>query len=158
MAQMLRISLTVVLAITLLTGIMVPAGESRKPAGAVTFAASVATPASGESGVTWGKGTLILNNGSQHGFEVIGLGVTGTREVIVTVQVVGAVFNLKQLSDFEGTYKAAQRAVKAGRATEDVMLTNERGVIVSLSVKAPATTTDATLMPSPAGITVKLEQ
>jgi hypothetical protein len=158
MVQLVRISLTVGLAITLLTGLVAHVGETQKPAGAVTFAGSVATPASGESGVTWGKGTLILNDGSQHGFEVIGLGVTGTREAVVTVHAVGAVFNLRQLLDFEGTYKAAQHEVRAGRATEDVTLTNERGVIVALSVKAPATTADVTLTPSPTGITVKLEK
>jgi hypothetical protein len=133
------------------------AGQAPKPAGAVTFSGAVATPASGESGVTWGKGTLILSNGNQHGFEVIGLGVTGTREAIVTVQAVGAVFNLKKPADFAGTYKVTQREVRAGRATEDVTLTNDHGVMVSLSVKAPATTMDVVLTPSPTGVTVKLE-
>jgi hypothetical protein len=118
----------------------------------------VATPPGGGSGVTWGKGTLILNDGTQHAFEVSGLGVTGTREAIVSVHAVGEVFNLKQLSDFEGTYKAIERRVETGRGAGQISLTNDRQVLVSLSLSSPATTADVTLTPSPVGITVKLDR
>jgi hypothetical protein len=165
MMRMSRILLAVVLGIGLLSGVVALAGQSRKPAsqspkaaGAVTFAGTVATPPGGGSGVTWGKGTLILKDGAQHAFEVSGLGVTGTREAIVSVQAVGEVFNLKKLSDFEGTYKATQRDVRTGRGAGSVSLANEHGVLVSLSLSSPATTTDVTLTPSPTGITVKLEK
>jgi hypothetical protein len=150
--------LTVTLIISSFVGSALHAGQAPKPSGAVSFSGSVATPAGGESGVTWGKGTLILNNGSQHSFEVIGLGVTGTREAVVTVQAVGILFNLKQLPDFAGTYRTTQPQVKAGRASEEVTLTNEHGVTVSLTVKTPATTADVTLTPSPTGVIVKLEK
>jgi hypothetical protein len=165
---MTRISsspLAMVLSIALLSAVVAQAGQSRKSAGpspkaagAITFAGTVATPPSGGSGVTWGKGTLILSDGTQHAFEVSGLGVTGTREAVVSIQAVGEVFNLKKLSDFEGTYKATERAVKTGRATGQVSLTNERGVLVSLSLSSPATTPDVTLTPSPTGIGLKLEK
>jgi hypothetical protein len=65
---------------------------------------------------------------------------------------------LKKLSDFEGTYKATQRDVRTGRGAGSVSLTNEHGVLVSMSLSSPATTTDVTLTPSPTGITVKLEK
>jgi hypothetical protein len=84
---------------------------------------------------------------------VLGLGVTSSREAIVTVQAVGDVFNLKKLSDFEGTYKSTQPEVRAGRAADVVSL-----VVVALTLKAPATATDVTLTPSPTGITVKLDK
>jgi hypothetical protein len=165
MTRVSRILLAVVLSSGLLLGVVAQAGQARKPAaqspkaaGAVTVAGTVATPPSGGSGVTWGKGTLILNDGTQHAFEVSGLGVTGTREAIVSVQAVGEVFNLKKLSDFEGTYKATQREVRTGRGTGQVSLTNEHGVLVSLSLSSPATTSDVTLTPSPTGISVKLEK
>jgi hypothetical protein len=164
MARMVRNLLTVVLTTSLLMAVVAYAGQARKPvsrspkaSGAVTFAGTVAAPPSGV-GVTWGKGTLILNGGSQHAFEVNGLGVTSTREAIVSIQAVGEIFNLKKLSDFEGTYKASQREVRTGRGVEEISLTNEHGVIVSLSMKTPVTTTDVTLTPSPTGITVKLEK
>jgi hypothetical protein len=157
--------LAVVVSIGLLSGVVAQAGQARKPAaqppkaaGAVTFAGTVATPPGGGSGVTWGKGTLILNDGTQHAFEVSGLGITGTREAIVSVQAVGEVFNLQKLSDFEGTYKAAEREVRAGRVTRDVSYSNERGVLLSLSLSSPATTTDVILTPSPTGIGVKLDK
>jgi hypothetical protein len=157
--------LALVVSIGLLSGVVAQAGEARKPAarppkaaGAVTFTGTVATPPGGSSGVTWGKGTLILTDGTQHAFEVSGLGVTGTREAVVSVQAVGEVFNLRKLSDFDGTYKSTERQVKAGRGAGHVSLINEHGVMVSLSVSSPATTADVTLTPSPTGIGVKLEE
>jgi hypothetical protein len=162
---MSRILLAAVLSLGVLLGVVAEAGQARKTpaqspkaAGAVTFAGTVATPPGGGSGVTWGKGTLILHDGSQHAFEVSGLGVTGTREAVVSVQAVGEVFNLKKVSDFEGTYKASERAVRTGRSPGQASFTNEHGVLVSLSLSSPATTGDVTLTPSPTGISVKLEQ
>jgi hypothetical protein len=164
MARMVRNLLTLMLITGCLAAAAVYAGQARKPvgqspkaAGAVTFAGTVAAPPGG-MGVTWGKGTLILNDGTQHAFEVNGLGVTSTREAIVSMQAVGEVFNLKKLEDFEGTYKTGQREVTTGRAAEDVSLTNERGVVITLSLKTQATTSDVTLTPSATGITVKLDE
>jgi hypothetical protein len=157
--------LAVVVGIGLLSGVVAQAGQARKSAaqppkaaGAVTFAGTVATPPGSGSGVTWGKGTLILSDGTQHAFEVSGLGVTGTREAIVSVQAVGEVLNLPELSDFEGTYKATDREVTTGRGHGHVSLINERGVMVSLSLSSPATITDVILTPSPRGIGVKLDK
>jgi hypothetical protein len=157
-----QVLLAVVLTATLLSGAVVSAGvartpaAARKPAGAVTFSGTIAAPPDA-AGVTWGKGTLILNDGSQHGFEVTGLGVRSTREAVVTVQAIGEVFNLKRLSDFAGTYKVTQSEYTVGRSADDVSLANEHGVVMVLTVKAPATTPDVTLTPSPTGVTVHLE-
>jgi hypothetical protein len=157
--------LAVVVTLGLLWGVVAHAGQARKPVaqppkavGAVTFAGTVATPPGGGSGVTWGKGTLILTDGTQHAFEVSGLGVTGTREAIVSVQAVGEVFNLRNLADFEGTYKATDRQITTGRGHGRVSLGNEHGVMVSLSLSSPATTADVILTPSPTGISVKLDR
>ena len=157
--------LALVVTIGVLSGVVAHAGQARKPAaqppkaaGAVTFAGTVATPPGGGSGVTWGKGTLILNDGTQHAFEVSGLGVTGTREAIISVQAVGEVLNLRKLPDFSGTYKATDRQVVTGRGHGHVSLVNEHGVTVSLSLSSPATTADVTLTPSPTGISVKLDR
>jgi hypothetical protein len=163
MARMVRNLLTLLLITSCLAAVVYagqgrkPVGQSPKAAGAVTFAGTVAAPPGG-MGVTWGKGTLILNDGTQHAFEVNGLGVTSTREAIVSMQAVGEVFNLKKLEDFEGTYKAGQREVTTGRAAEDISLTNERGVVIAMSLKTQATTSDVTLTPSATGITVKLDK
>ena len=163
MARMVRNLLTLMLITSCLAAVVYAGqarkavGQSPKAAGAVTFAGTIAAPPSG-MGVTWGKGTLILNDGTQHAFEVNGLGVTSTREAIVSLQAVGEVFNLKKLEDFEGTYKAGQREVTTGRAEEDISLTNERGVVIAMSLKTQATTRDVTLTPSPTGITVKLDK
>jgi hypothetical protein len=163
MARTVRNLLTLMLITSCLAAVVYagqarkPAGQSPKAAGAVTFAGTVATPQSG-MGATWGKGTLILNDGTQHAFEVEGLGVTGTEAAIVSVQAVGEVFNLKKLEDFEGTYKAARRDVQTGRAAEDISLTNERGVVVALTLRTDVTTRDVTFTPSTTGVTVKLDK
>jgi hypothetical protein len=156
--------LTLMLITSCLAAVVVYAGQARRPvgqssqaAGAVTFAGTVATQQSG-MGATWGKGTLILNDGTQHAFEVEGLGVRGTAAAIVSVQAVGEVFNLKKLGDFEGTYRAGQRDVQTGRAAEDVSLTNERGVVIALTLRTDVTTRDVTLTPSATGVTVKLDR
>jgi hypothetical protein len=156
--------LALAVTIGVVSGVVAHAGQTQKPTaqppktvGAVTFAGTVATPPGGGSGVTWGKGTLILSDGTQHAFEVSGLGVTGTREAIVSVQAVGEVLNLRKLPDFAGTYKATDRQVTTGRGHGHVSLVNEHGVMVSLSLSSPATTADVILTPSPTGISVKLD-
>jgi hypothetical protein len=156
MSRLCRIVLAIALATSVFTGVVGYAGQLRRPSGAVTFAGSVATPSSGE-GATWGKGTLILNDGSQHAFEVVGMGVESKQEALVSVQAVGEVFNLKKLADFSGTYKVNQPTVRAGRGADKVSLTNEHGVIVSLNLTSPATTRDVTLRPSATGVSVKLD-
>jgi hypothetical protein len=164
MVRMCHLLLAGVVSVGLLFGSIVQAGQARKSttgalkaSGAVTFTGTVAAPPGGESGVTWGKGTLIMNDGTQHAFEVSGLGVTSTREAVVSIQAVGEVFNLRKLADFSGTYKATQRQVMTGRGSDEVSLSNDRGVLVRLTVSSPATTADVTLTPSPTGISVKLE-
>jgi hypothetical protein len=157
MSRMCRIVLAVLLLTTVFTGVVGYAAQVRKPSGAVTFAGTVATPLSGE-GATWGKGTLILTDGSQHAFEVVGMGVESKETVMVPVQAVGEVFNLKKLADFSGTYKVNQAMVRTGRGADKVSLTNEHGVMVSLTLTSPATTRDVTLTPSPTGVSVRLDQ
>ena len=98
-----------------------------------------------------------MSDGRQHAFEVTGLGVRSTREAILTVQAVGEVFNLTQVSEFTGTYKVTDRQYTVGRRADDISLANEHGVVMVLAVKAPATTPDVTLTPSPTGLTVTLE-
>lgn len=160
MSRTCRTLLSLSLATMLCAGAVGYAGQpskraAAKPSGAVTFSGNVAAPSEG-SGATWGKGTLILSDGSQHSFEVLGMGVTSTREAVVPIHAVGEVFNLKKASDFSGTYKTHEREITAGRSTDKVSLTNEHGVVVSLHLTSPADTPDVTLTPSATGVTVKL--
>ena len=114
-------------------------------------------PPSG-GGLTWGNGTLLLNDGSQYAFQVRGLGVTSTGEAMVPLQAVGEVLNLQKVSEFSGIYQVTQSQVTAGRGSERVSLTNEHGVVVSLTMKSSATTATVTLTPSPTGGTVTLQE
>jgi hypothetical protein len=162
MTRIIQILLAALLTATLFSGAVMSAGvartpaATRKPAGAVIFSGTIAAPPDA-AGVTRGKGTLILNDGNQRAFEVTGLGVRSTREAVVTVHAIGEVFNLKRLSDFAGTYKVTQSEYTVGRGEDDVSLANEHGAVMVLAVKAPATTPDVTLTPSPTGVTVHLE-
>ena len=157
---MSRILLSVVLSIGLLFGVVAQAGElrrprrtSQRPPARSAFWDIGHTP-SGGSGVT--SVNWALHDGSQHAFEVGGLGVTGTREAVVSVDAIGEVFDLKKVADFEGTYTATHPHGKdREEGTGQVSLTNEHGVLVSLSLSSPATTSDVTLTPSPTGINIK---
>ena len=106
-------------------------GSRETPSGAVIFSSTIAAPPDA-AGVTWGKGTLIFSDGSQHAFAVTGLGVRSTREAVVTVHAIGEVFNVKRLSDFAGTYKVTQSEYTVGRSGDEVSLANEQGVIMAL--------------------------
>jgi hypothetical protein len=79
MMRINRMLLAVVLTTALVFGAVESAGTprkpaaARKPAGAVNFPGTIAAPPEAAE-VTWGKGALILSNGSQHAFEVMGRG------------------------------------------------------------------------------------
>lgn len=75
-------------------------------------------------------------------FTVTGMGIRGTREAVVTVHAVGEVLDLKQPSDFAGTYKVTDSQYTVGCSADEVSLANDQGVVMVLAVKAPATTVD----------------
>jgi hypothetical protein len=80
-------------------------------------------------GVEWGDGTLTFG-GKPLAFSVEGLSVVdlGVSEIKTT----GEVFNLKNVADFSGTYAAAEIGAAVVKGENDVIMKNEKGVVLRL--------------------------
>jgi len=82
-------------------------------------------------GVQWGNGTLTLNNGKHYQFTLQGLEVGGIG--VAEVNAAGEVYNLQNLSDFNGVYVAAEANVTVGSGPGAQTMHNEHGVVINLS-------------------------
>ena len=111
--------------LTILSG-SVLAQAPKKPDGTVKLSeGSVAVGI----GWTWGKGVLTYK-GKTYPFKVEGLSVV---EVGVTkAEATGNVFNLKNVEDFSGIYRAASAGGTAVKGGEITALQNEKGVVIDL--------------------------
>jgi hypothetical protein len=119
----------------------------KAPSGTVTLTSkSVAVGI----GVTWGDGTLTFG-GKPQAFSVEGLSVVdlGISEVKTT----GEVFDLKNLADFNGTYASAEIGAAVVKGENDVVMKNEKGVILRLH----GTQKGARLTLGPGGVKIKLK-
>jgi hypothetical protein len=80
-----------------------------------------------------GGGTLSFR-GVQYAFDVGGVGVGGIG--VSTIEATGEVYNLRDLSQFPGTYGQARYGFAIGTASAgDLWLQNEAGVILHLKAK-----------------------
>jgi hypothetical protein len=80
-------------------------------------------------GLSWGEGILSFE-GQRHAFSVLGVGVgdIGIAKLISE----GAVSNLDDLADFEGTYVAVEAGAAAGLGASVLSMRNENGVVIAL--------------------------
>lgn len=76
-----------------------------------------------------GEGTLTLR-GWEYPFEVSNMTLTGLGPG--DIQLEGDVFNIDDVSDFEGTFKVVAAEVQAGRGAEGFWFENEKGVRVHI--------------------------
>jgi hypothetical protein len=82
-------------------------------------------------GAQWGRGTLTLSNGKQYDFTVQGLEVGGVG--FADARAEGQVYNLRNLSDFNGVYVAAEANAAIGDGPGARTMRNEHGVVINLS-------------------------
>ena len=80
-------------------------------------------------GVTWGDGTLTVG-GKTYAFSVNGLGVADLGASSINAS--GEVFNLKNVSDFSGTYVAGEAGVVLDKGPTDIVMKNTAGVTLRL--------------------------
>ena len=80
-------------------------------------------------GLSWGEGILSFE-GQRHAFSVKGLSI-GDLGVAKLVSE-GAVSNLDDLADFEGSYVAVEAGAAAGVGASVLSMRNENGVVISL--------------------------
>ncbi len=81
-------------------------------------------------GVDWGEGTLTLNSGEKHKFSIVGMKVIGVGFTKVNAK--GTVYNLKELSDFEGRYIAAEAGIALAGGGKGTAMENQNGVVIHL--------------------------
>ena len=107
-------------------------GQEKKPAPNLsgTLTATATSVAVG-IGWSWGEGTLTLLDGSQHHFKVNGLDVVAVG--VKQASVVGKVYNLKKLEDFEGTYSKATAGITVGGGAAASTMQNQNGVVINMT-------------------------
>jgi hypothetical protein len=101
---------------------------------------------------------LTLLDGSAHAFGVSGLNVQGHVGSSIDLEAKGEVYNLQRLGDFAGTYRRAIGVVDPERPTNTLILENEHGVRIVVTVTVAIEQTDVRILPSESGVTVKLRE
>lgn len=153
----MRRLLPLVLAGTLLAGAWSDAGEMRKPAGRVVLILSATVAPGSGMGWTAGEGQLTLLDGTTQAFTVSGLNLQGHVGSSVDLEARGEVYQLQRLQDFPGTYRRTTGAVDPERSTNTLILENEHGVRVVVTVTVATERRDVRLLPSESGVTVRLK-
>ncbi|MFQ6017155.1 MAG: hypothetical protein ACE5KF_03075 [Kiloniellaceae bacterium] len=82
-------------------------------------------------GVEWGSGKLTLNDGTEYSFSMNGLKIADVG--VAEINAVGEVYNLYDVSDFSGTYVAAQAAIALAEGAGAVTMENWNGVVIKLT-------------------------
>lgn len=80
-------------------------------------------------GISWGEGTLSYE-GTQHAFSVRGVSLLDVGASVADG--LGEVYNLENLSDFEGSYVAIEAAGAVGVGASTTVMRNENGVEIAL--------------------------
>jgi predicted anti-sigma-YlaC factor YlaD len=119
-----HVGVVMVVALALVT---VAGAQDKKPSGTVTLESrSIAAGV----GVSWGDGTLMFEN-KEHKFSIKGLSVVDLGVSKVTAK--GDVYDLTKLSDFSGTYVAAQIGATIAGGAGAVAMKNQNGVTMVLT-------------------------
>ena len=133
------------------------AGEMRKPVGRLVLTLSATVAPGGGMGETTGEGRLTLLDGTAHAFAVSGLNLQGQVGSPVDLEAKGEIYQLQRLEDFAGTYRRAMGEVDPERSTNTLIIQNERGVHMVVTVTVALERSDVRLLPSKSGVTVKLK-
>jgi hypothetical protein len=124
------------------------AAKAPKPAGKVAIQS---TSIAAGIGVSWGDGKLNFK-GKQYVFSIDGLTLVDVG--ISKASAVGDVYDLKEISQFEGTYVAGEAGFALAGGMGGMSLRNQNGVVMHLR----SVTQGAQLQLGPAGLTIKLKQ
>jgi len=90
-----------------------------------TFAAGI--------GFVWGHGELIYR-GTKHPFKLSGVSIADVGASHITAS--GVVYNLKNISDFNGNYATVSAGITVAGGGSAVVLRNEHGVVIKLLATA----------------------
>lgn len=82
-------------------------------------------------GYSWGHGTLYYSKDQkEHAFKLSGVSVADVGGATITAE--GEVYNLTNLSDFNGTYSAVAAGATVVGGASVAYLKNEKGVVIKL--------------------------
>ena len=157
MRVMMRRLLIYVLMGLLVAGGWLQAGETRRPAGRLVLTLTATVAPGGGMGPTMGEGRLTLLDGTAHAFSVSGLNLQGHVGSSVDLEAKGEVYNVQRLGDFAGTYRRAIGVVDPERPTNTLILENDQGVHIVVTVTVAIERTDVRILPSESGVIVKLQ-
>lgn len=134
----------------LVIGFATPAvlAKGPKPSGKVAIQS---TSIAAGIGVSWGDGILHFK-GKQYHFSIDGLTLVDVG--ISKASAVGDVYDLTDVSKFEGTYVAGEAGFALAGGMGGMSLRNQNGVVMHLR----SVTQGAKLQLGPAGLTIKLKQ
>lgn len=135
------------LLVTALATTAVPA-QSPTPSGKVSVES---TSIAAGIGVSWGDGKLNFK-GKEYRFSIDGLTLVDFG--ISKASAVGEVYNLTDVSKFEGNYVAGEAGFALGGGMSGMSLRNQNGVVMFLH----SVSTGAKLQLGPSGMSVKLKQ
>ena len=121
--------------------------DSPKPAGKVSIES---TSISAGIGVSWGDGTLNLK-GKDYKFSIQGLTLVDFG--FSKASAVGDVYNLTDVSKFEGNYVAGEAGFALAGGMGGISLRNQNGVVMHLR----SVTQGVKLQLGPSGMTIKLK-
>jgi hypothetical protein len=155
--RMSRVCLAMVILGALLSGAVGQGGEARKLAGRVSLSIDSTIPPGGSFEATWNKGTLTLTDGTVRVFSVSGLGIQGNEGSLVDLEARGEVYQLQRLENFTGTYRRTIGELSPDRDTNTMIIANQHGVVVVLTVSVDRAKGDIRLIPSQSGVMVTLE-
>jgi hypothetical protein len=121
--------------------------DAPKPSGKVSI---TSTSIAAGIGVSWGDGTLNFN-GKDHKFSIQGLTLVDFG--ISKADAVGDVYNLTDVSKFEGNYVAGEAGFALAGGMGGMSLRNQNGVIMHLR----SVSQGAKLQLGPAGMNIKIK-
>jgi len=139
----------VLLATTLLVGSLALAADAKQPVGKVSIEEKQFGLLLGGS---TGSGTLTFH-GKKYPFKLKGLSA-GVNVGISKMSATGAVYDLKQVAQFPGTYTKFESSVALGGGMGGLHLKNENGVIMNLRSRTKGLDLNLGNM---SGITVMME-
>ena len=106
--------------------VQVQADEEKVFAGTIEInSTQMAFIISGQAG-----GGVLEYQGKEHKFSIGGLGVGGIG--VATLNAVGAVYNMDDISKFSGSYVQARAGATLGKGKSSLSLSNKHGVIIDL--------------------------
>jgi len=102
-------------------------------------------------GYSWGKGSVTYL-GTRHALKVNGLSIIDVGVSNYTAS--GSVYNLKKLSDIEGTYTAAEAGATIAGGVSATVMKNDKGVVIKMT----ATRSGLQFSLAPNGVNISLEK